>query len=64
MEGQLDQIGSDKGLDCPHSVRVKRLETEFRSVREDWEHEWASGVMLEAPSNSMTEEFDLCIETG
>ena len=52
-----NQIGSDRGPDCPHSIRGKEVrgrvqegEGGMEVCKDNQGHEWARGVMLEAPS--------------
>ena len=66
-----NQISSDRGTDCQHSIRGKEIrgrvhEGEGRlGVCLDSQIDgWASGVMLEAPSKGMTKGSDLCCEAG
>ena len=65
------EIGSHRGPDCPHSIRGKDVrggvqegEVGMGVCKDMQEHEWASGVMLEAPSKGMKECCDLCDEAG
>ena len=66
-----NQIGSDRGPDCPHSIqgkevrgRVQEGEGGLGVSKDSQRNEWANGVMLEAPSKSMTKDCDLCDEAG
>ena len=66
-----NQIGSDRGPDCSHSIqgkevrgRVQEGEGGLGVCKDSQEDEWASGVMLEATSKGMAEGCDLCSEAG
>ena len=66
-----NQIGSNKGPDCSHSIRGKEVRGRVQEgergsgiCRDNQEHKWASGVMLEAPSKGMLKDCDLCDQAG
>ena len=66
-----NHLGIDRGPDCPHSIRDKKVigrvqegEGGLVVCKDSQGDEWASGVMLETPSKGMTEGWDLCGEAG
>ena len=66
-----NQIGSDRGPDCSHSIWGKKVRDRFQEgegglkvCKDSLGDEWSSGVMLEAPSKGMTVSCDLCREAG
>ena len=66
-----NQIGSNRGPDCPHSIwgkevrgRVQEGEGELGVCKDSHGDEWASGVMLGAPSKGLMEGCDFCGEAG
>ena len=66
-----NQIGSDRIPHCPHSIwgmevkgRVQEGEGRLGVYEDSQGDEWASGVILEAPSKGMMERCDLCDEVG
>ena len=66
-----NQIGSDRGPDCPQSIwgkevrgRVQKEEGVMGVCKDSKGDEWANGIMLEAPFKGMTEGCDLCGEAG
>ena len=68
---ESNQIGSNREPDCPHCIRGKEVKGIVQEgeggpgvCKDSQGHEWASGVMLEAPSKDMTKDCDLCGEAG
>ena len=74
MKGQLGQIrlaATEDQIANSHSIRGKEVRGRVQEgegglvvCKDSQGHEWASGVMLEAPSKGMTEDCDLCSEAG
>ena len=57
-----NQIGSDRGPDCPHSIWGREVRSRVQEgaagvgvCKDSQGDEWASGVMLKTPCKGMTE---------